>query len=398
MADTTGGFAQLSLFLTLAFGLPGIVFIGFAFLYFPDVVNTWIQQTNLAYGGTLFAALVGAMVLFFVGLVVTSILFFMEYLLRRIPGVERHLLPKLNFGSFSALQYGGKDISYLMQQAGQAVMHYNIWSGVGVITIGYAVRTYLDKTPLSWLKLVFGIAVVAANMFAAQKLFGWARDGMSVIQQASGGDKPSPVPSQDLLPHLGARRTLVVGVDVDSVLAELISPLVSRLRSQGIGLNFSRSDLTDWNIKIDGRDIGSEIAKALADPEFTLGLPPIDGATGGMEKLGQVHRVIVVSSRSGELQKTTKAWLDQHFKYHAFVTTNMEGKAGLGLDVLVDDNLDTAIAAASAGTFAILFTQPWNLTPGERLTGLMRAGLLVRSSGWEETLAAIDLRAQRGAP
>jgi len=181
VSDSVGSFGQLSLFLTLAFGFPGIVYLGFAYLYFPAEVSTALASLNLlAPSGTLFSGLVGIAVVFFVGLTLTSVFFALEFLVfRRIGWVRKRLLPEIRFNRIMALQLKGKDVSLLLQQSGQAIMHYNIWSGVLFITLFYWGNALVLGQPISWSRLGFGFVIVGANMVAASKLFEWSAQAIA---------------------------------------------------------------------------------------------------------------------------------------------------------------------------------------------------------------------------
>lgn len=184
-------------------------------------------------------------------------------------------------------------------------------------------------------------------------------------------------------------RLLVVGVDVDGVLAEQVNPVLDRVRRAGKGKGLTKDDITDWYFKIDDTNIAIEIEAALRDPNFVSEMPVQPGSTGAMESLFREFHIVVATSRPVETQQATVAWLRKHFKFHEFASTRQVGKENLGLHVLVDDNLDNAKAFARSGGPALLFSQPWNQEEDQEFKTLALARKLVRCNGWSEVLQKI---------
>lgn len=83
------GLAELGLFLLLAFVFPGYVYLGFFVLYFPETYGSAIKMFEFQDDTGLFALLLGVVG----GLLLTSICFAIELLLRKIEYFDKRLFP-----------------------------------------------------------------------------------------------------------------------------------------------------------------------------------------------------------------------------------------------------------------------------------------------------------------
>jgi 5'(3')-deoxyribonucleotidase len=103
-------------------------------------------------------------------------------------------------------------------------------------------------------------------------------------------------------------------------------------------------------LDLSGREIWSEIARLLADPEIQL----IGGSQKGIKQLTD-HEVFVVTARRPNAEAATKQWLSTHFPcltdYHRASTGT---KHTIPSDVLVDDldiNIMKKVAPRSLKSF-----------------------------------------------
>ncbi|MEM3564666.1 MAG: hypothetical protein QXR19_15650 [Candidatus Jordarchaeaceae archaeon] len=186
---------------------------------------------------------------------------------------------------------------------------------------------------------------------------------------------------------LGYPTLKFVGVDIDGVLGEQVEPTLERLRTIGKGKNLKKSDITDWNFAIGDTNIAIEIEKNLLDPTFVENMPVIPNAETAMKKLHEKYHVVVVTSRPPETQKSTEKWLRNHFNFHELVNTRKVGKNCLGLDILIDDNLDNVKTFAQSGQCAILFSQPWNQNVKDKeFREMIKKGKIIRCRNWNEVM------------
>jgi 5'(3')-deoxyribonucleotidase len=190
---------------------------------------------------------------------------------------------------------------------------------------------------------------------------------------------------------LGYPRLSTLGVDVDGVLGDQVPPVLQRIQKKGKGIGLTKESITDWNFKIEDTDISREIEEALLDPSFVKEMPVVQGSTSAMEQLYKKYHIVIATSRPLDTEKETKSWLKKNYKFHEFVNTREIGKNKLGLDVLIDDNLDNAEAFASLGGYVLLISQPWNrYIQSEKINEFVRAKKIVICEDWSEVPKSLE--------
>jgi 5'(3')-deoxyribonucleotidase len=155
---------------------------------------------------------------------------------------------------------------------------------------------------------------------------------------------------------------LKIAVDIDGVLADQVSAVLKEIEKD-YGLKYCKSDVDRAHWTFAGREIWSEIARLLADPEYVMRVPLIEGSQKAIKQLCR-HDVIVVTARRPNAEEATKRWLCWHFPsltqyYHARTGT----KHNIPSDVLIDD-LDMNIVEfvrSDPDRRGILFLHPWSL-------------------------------------
>jgi 5'(3')-deoxyribonucleotidase len=155
---------------------------------------------------------------------------------------------------------------------------------------------------------------------------------------------------------------LKIAVDIDGVLADQVGAVL-RVIEKEYGLKYLKSDVNRAHWTFSGGEIWSEISRLLADPEYTLSVPLIEGSQKGIEQLAD-YNVCVVTARRSNAEDATKQWLSTHFPclteyYHA--RTGM--KHNIPSDVLIDD-LDMNIVEfvkSDPNRRGILFVHPWSM-------------------------------------
>jgi 5'(3')-deoxyribonucleotidase len=155
---------------------------------------------------------------------------------------------------------------------------------------------------------------------------------------------------------------LKIAVDIDGVLADQVGAILKVIEKE-YGLKYLKSDVNCAHWTFSGREIWSEIARLLANPEYTLSVPLIDGSQKGIEQLND-HDIFVVTARRPNAENATKQWLSTHFPclteyYRASTGT----KHVIPSDVLIDD-LDMNIVEfvkSDPSRRGILFVHPWSI-------------------------------------
>jgi 5'(3')-deoxyribonucleotidase len=155
---------------------------------------------------------------------------------------------------------------------------------------------------------------------------------------------------------------LKIAVDIDGVLADQVGAALRAIERE-YGLRYRKSDVNRAHWTFSGREIWSEIARLLADPEYTLNVPVIEGSQDGIKQLSD-HNVCVVTARRPNAEEATKQWLKAHFPilteyYRASTGT----KHSIPADALIDD-LDINIVEfvkSDSSRRGILFVHPWSI-------------------------------------
>lgn len=153
-----------------------------------------------------------------------------------------------------------------------------------------------------------------------------------------------------------------IAVDIDGVLADQVGAVLSVIEKE-YGLKYLKSDVNCAHWTFSGGEIWSEIARLLANREYTMNVPLIEGSQEGIEQLAD-HDVFVVTARRPNSEDATKQWLSTYFPclteyYHA--RTGL--KHNIPSDVLIDD-LDMNIVEfvkSEPNRRGILFEHPWSI-------------------------------------
>ncbi len=134
-------------------------------------------------------------------------------------------------------------------------------------------------------------------------------------------------------------KKLVVGVDLDSTVADLLDEWLG-LYNEEYNVNYTAKEIHDWEL---GKcvPIGSEVYKYLDDPGLYRRLKPYSGAIEALSRIhGAGHKIHIISSPSpAEHTAADKLWW---CKYHLpFLPRKqinlMHEKHHFTCDVIVDD-------------------------------------------------------------
>jgi hypothetical protein len=75
------------------------------------------------------------------------------------------------------------------------------------------------------------------------------------------------------------------------------------------GLKYRKSDVDRAHWTFSGRELWSEIRRLLADPEYTLNIPVIEGSQKGVEQLADSNVIFVTARRASAEVATTPTFL-----------------------------------------------------------------------------------------
>lgn len=160
--------------------------------------------------------------------------------------------------------------------------------------------------------------------------------------------------------------SLSLGVDLDGVVCDFAKAANEWLADQ-MGVTPIDVDKWDWY-----RGYGDEVLPLwdqLWEREvpngFFLTVEEVPGACDALDTLRRSgHKLVFCTARPMCSGVDTEAWLEMHdFKGHPlFVTANAKAKQHLGVDLLIDDKVETVNKYRALGKDAVLFKQPWNVT------------------------------------
>jgi len=184
-----------------------------------------------------------------------------------------------------------------------------------------------------------------------------------------------------------------IAVDVDGVLADHVSAVLSRLRTEHEDFTRTKSSMTHWDEQLPelNTSLKPEIEAAESDPEFILNMAPIDGAIEGTITLAELgHELVIVTARPEKNLQMTHEWLEGNNIPHRCeesLSTRGQMKTISDATVLIDDFPGHIRDFANNGEYAILFVQPWNESQVNELTKSPR---IFAADGWSEVIEIIE--------
>ncbi len=168
-----------------------------------------------------------------------------------------------------------------------------------------------------------------------------------------------------------------IGVDMDSVIAEIMRPL-DYFHNRKYNSTISYEDHLVYDLSSVWACSGEEVYKRIFEfydsPEF-LNTLPVEGSQNGIKELARMHNLHLITSRPHEVEQKTKHWLNSFFP-HVFASvthTNQVSRNGKGkgekkstigkqmkIDIMIDDHVSYAFDCADNEITTLLFEAPWN--------------------------------------
>lgn len=184
-----------------------------------------------------------------------------------------------------------------------------------------------------------------------------------------------------------------IGIDMDSVLAELIGPM-DEFHNALYHTSLTHGDHTDYNLstvwKCGHEEVLPRILAYYDSPYFDK-VVPIEGAVEAVARLSVRHELTLITSRPHTIEQKTIAWLDRYFpgRFKNVRHTNQVSHAHEkrkkksevcreeGVTLMIDDHIDYALDCAQVGIQVFLFPAMWNKkAPAHKL--------IRKVTGWEE--------------
>lgn len=155
---------------------------------------------------------------------------------------------------------------------------------------------------------------------------------------------------------------MIIGLDVDSVVAEL-SPAWYGRYNKDYNDDLKPEKITDWNThQFVKPECGTKIYEYLKDPTLYDDVKPISGALRVVNKLKKNPKIRIIYITTSPIESYGRkfTWLVEHGFLEPKELHNyfeVKDKNLIRADVLLDDNYDNANNFPGLG---LLFDQPWN--------------------------------------
>ena len=193
---------------------------------------------------------------------------------------------------------------------------------------------------------------------------------------------------------------MLIGVDIDDVLADTMGALCA-FHNERYGTSLEKGDFHSlhferiWGGTEQGAD--EKILEFLSSSYFK-GMQPMPGSREITRRLSGSHDLFLATARRKELVKTTLYWVGSNYpgtfqqinftnEWHRYDGVPVIRKSDIcmdfGVDILIEDNLETALECAHNGTRALLMNQPWNQAPE-------LPPLVARVYDWDDILEKIQ--------
>lgn len=173
----------------------------------------------------------------------------------------------------------------------------------------------------------------------------------------------------------------IILVDMDGVLVD-VNPLLLGFVNERHGTSYTKDDLVAFGYDeyMEPEEVET-IYERWHDADLYDGMPPIEGARGGVEELREIGRVVACSSPMVGHASSKLRWL-RDFGFDRKDIVLATDKRLVGGDVLVDDGLHNL--ADFPGRCQVTFDQPWNqhYTVGTRVFSWPQVAPLVRDVLW----------------
>lgn len=175
-----------------------------------------------------------------------------------------------------------------------------------------------------------------------------------------------------------------VGVDVDGVLADLITPMFE-LMNRLLHTSYSVEHMEDWSIDhLIPADRADEFWRELGKPGLHAQLKPHPGAVEGIRALSDVADVYIVTSYLHGAETWVyerDAWLHKHFGIPRAKIVHTRAKYTFYGRVLVDDKPENVVEwqAEHPHGAGVLWLQPYNRRNDD-------ARIQHRTDRWDEVI------------
>ena len=189
-----------------------------------------------------------------------------------------------------------------------------------------------------------------------------------------------------------------IGIDIDETLLNYI-PILCDWHNHVYHTSLTKPKITSYNLwEVWGGTKEEAIQKvhSFQESDYFDMIGPVEGAVRGIRKLHLNNEIYILTSRSDYFSEKTKEQLLNYFgdKFlDIFFTNNYSNSTQLvsekksdicldvGIELMIDDNFETAVQCADSWIRVLMMSQPWN--KGKSYPGVQRV------NNWKEILEKI---------
>lgn len=152
-----------------------------------------------------------------------------------------------------------------------------------------------------------------------------------------------------------------IGVDIDGVLADQVTGVLDRVREKH-GVSVTYAEVVHWDVPLGPTSFVPEIAEAMLDSAYVLGMNVHPGAKAMLHALRATFQVHLLTVRPPEAMEATVQWLAASgLEYDELAPAQEALKSAHSTAALVDDypkNLEEFLQNTDG--IGVLVNQPWN--------------------------------------
>jgi len=184
-----------------------------------------------------------------------------------------------------------------------------------------------------------------------------------------------------------------IGVDIDGVVCDLITTVCQRINDK-YEVMYTPDDIQEWHqpLCINGLTLEQAVRDTLLDDNYRP-RPYPDAWMGLKTLLYRRHSLVFITSRkdSADIKKTTALWCMMHSPPRVDIPIiHTNNKSEVPVDILIEDNIDTAKDFAETGRHVIVMVRPWNEKYAWDKDLYLSTPYIHFAKGWRRVIAEID--------
>jgi 5'(3')-deoxyribonucleotidase len=167
-----------------------------------------------------------------------------------------------------------------------------------------------------------------------------------------------------------------IGIDLDEVLSQTAKALIE-FHNDTYGTNYKIKKLNTfvWQIWSKTLSEAEEKISIFFKTLYFKKIKPVLGAREVLEKLKKNNKLFIITARSDDIKVETEKWVEKYYPkiFSQIYFTNkfsLDGTSlnkkimcdNLGINILVEDNLENALGCVGPNRKIYLLDYPWNQT------------------------------------